>query len=294
VVEKFINRPVALRIDWAAEPIAALANHFGAPRIAWSGGAPTPQSGRGSVPRSRGGRDLTVVDGIAIVPIYGMLVNKLGADGPFCGFTGYDYIHSALMDALQARDVQAIILDIDSPGGEVAGLFDLTDQIFSVRAEKPIWAVLSETAASAAYAIAAATSCVTIPQTGTAGSIGVIAMHVDMSRALDAAGLTVTLLKFGDRKDDGNEMAPLSREARRRFQADIDTLGELFVSRIARYRNRPSGAIRAQQAATYLGSEAISAGLADAVMSPSAAFAALATKMKQESRAGLLGRRASR
>jgi capsid assembly protease len=301
IVERFINRPIALHPEWVAEPIVALANRLGSPRIIWSGGADARNHAEGAPaaslpPRASRTSDLAygLIDGIAVIPVYGMLVHKLGVDGSLLGYTGYDYIRSAFLHAVTAPAVRAIMFDIDSPGGEVAGLFDLTDQIYRARSDKPIWAVLSENACSEAYAIAAATSRVTIPRTGTAGSIGIIAMHVDLSRALDAAGITVTLLKFGDRKADGNEMTPLGREARRRFQADIDSLGEMFVSTIARYRGRSSGAIRAQQAATYLGSEAIQAGLADALMSPSEAFAALATKARQDSRSGLIGRRASR
>jgi hypothetical protein len=181
-----------------------------------------------------------------------------------------------------------------SAGGEVAGPFDLVDDIYRMRPEKPIWAVLSEMAASAAYAIASATSRITIPRTGVAGSIGVIAIHVDFSRALDAAGITPTVVKFGDRKDDGIETSPLTKEARRRFQADIDKLGDLFVATVARNRGRSSAFIRSQQAATYLGADAISAGLADTVMSSSEAFAALAAKVRQDSRSGVSSRRSVR
>jgi ClpP class serine protease len=75
------------------------------------------------------------------------------------------------------------------PGGEVSGCFDLVDAIYAIRGKKPIWGILNEYAYSAGYAIASACDYVTVPRTGGVGSIGVITMHVDMSKAIDSAGL---------------------------------------------------------------------------------------------------------
>ncbi|TOL42864.1 serine peptidase, partial [Vibrio parahaemolyticus] len=70
-----------------------------------------------------------------------------------------------------------ICLDIDSPGGEVAGCFDLVDLIYELRGKKPIYAILSENAYSAAYAIASAADKIYVPRTGGVGSVGVIVIH---------------------------------------------------------------------------------------------------------------------
>jgi hypothetical protein len=75
---------------------------------------------------------------------------------PYSGMTGYDGIRQNFLTALEDPAVRAIVLDIDSPGGEVAGCFDLVDTIYAARGEKPIWAILDESAYSAAYAIASA------------------------------------------------------------------------------------------------------------------------------------------
>jgi ClpP class serine protease len=172
------------------------------------------------------------------------------------------------------------MLDIDSPGGEVAGCFDLADAIFAVRGEKPVWAVLNECAYSAAYAIASAADHVTVPRTGGCGSIGVIAMLVDMSRALTASGITVNIIQFGARKADGNEFEPLPKEARARFQADIDALGSLFAATVARNRRMRVADVVATQAATYLGANGVTNRLADAVMAPDEAMRALALSVR--------------
>lgn len=220
-----------------------------------------------------------VVDGIALVPVTGTLVQKLGSLRPQSGMTGYDGIRAQLALALEDRSVRAIILDIDSPGGEVGGCFDLADAIFEARGEKPVWAVLNECAFSAAYAIASAADRVTVPRTGMCGSIGVIALLVDLSKALTAAGITVNIIQFGARKADGNEVEPLPKAARARFQASVDEVGNLFASTVALNRRIRVADVLATEAATYMGAAAVKCGLADAVMSPDAAFRALRARL---------------
>ena len=193
--------------------------------------------------------------------------------------TGYDGIRQNLFAALADDEVKAIVFDIDSPGGEAAGCFDLVDTIFEARGAKPITAIVDEMAFSAAYAIASACDEIMVPRTGGTGSIGVIVMHMDMSDALDAAGLKVTIITHGDLKADGNPYQRLARETKARIQADIDTMGELFVETVARNRNMAAFKVRDMQAATFLGSAGAERGLADAVMAPDAAFLAVLEKL---------------
>jgi signal peptide peptidase SppA len=177
--------------------------------------------------------------------------------------------------ALGDPDVRAIMLDIDSPGGEVAGCFDLVDAIYDARGRKPIWAVLTESAYSAAYAIASAADRIIVPRTGGTGSVGVICMHVDISQALSKAGIDVTLIHYGAKKADGNEFNPLSKDALSRFQSDVDKMGEIFVKTVARNRDLKTAVVRDTEAGTFLGAAGVEIGFADAVMAPDEAFASL-------------------
>jgi len=213
-----------------------------------------------------------VVAGAAVIPITGMLVQKLGAVRPYSGMTGYDSIRAAFLCAMEDDAARAVVLDIDSPGGEVAGVFDLVDEIHRARGTKPIVAILNEVAYSAAYALASAADRIVVPRTGAVGSVGIIMCHVDWSRALTAAGLAVTFIQYGARKTDGAAEKPLSDEALANFQADVDTLGDLFVETVARNRGISPAVVRSTEAATYLGQAGVSLGLADAVLSPDAAF----------------------
>jgi signal peptide peptidase SppA len=216
-----------------------------------------------------------IIEGVALIPVQGVLVQKLGRDYSWGWITGYDGILANFADAVNDDAVKAIMLDIDSPGGDCAGCFDLVDMIFGARGIKPIWAVLNEVAYSAAYAIASACDRVTVPRTGGTGSIGVIAMLIDFSKMLDTDGVGVNILQFGARKADGSPYIPLSDAARERFQADVDATGELFVETVARNRKLAASKVLAQEATTFQGQNGVQAGLADMVAAPLTAFNAL-------------------
>ena len=221
-----------------------------------------------------------VYQGVAIIPVQGMLVQRGGWMNALSGLTGFDAVRSSFAEAFNDDTVKAILLDIDSPGGEVAGCFDLVDAIYGARGKKPVWASLSENAFSAAYALASACDKICVPRTGGTGSIGVIAMIADITKALSKEGVAVNIIQFGARKADGYSEAPFTPQARARFQAQIDAVGNLFVNTVARNRNMKASAVIAQQAMTYMGQDGVRAGLADMVAAPDAAFGALLKTLK--------------
>lgn len=223
-----------------------------------------------------------VIAGVAVIKVHGILVQRLGPWWPIAdwfGVAGYDRLRAQIMAALADRKVEAIVLDIDSPGGEVAGCFDLVDTIYRGRSIKPIWAILGENAYSAAYAIASAASKITVPRTGGTGSIGVIYMHVSFEDALKKAGIEVTLITKGDLKGEGSDMKNLSEGAFKRMKADVEAVGALFDGTVARNRGLKPKAVFDTQAGTFLGEEGVKIGFADAVMAPDEAFRALLAQL---------------
>ncbi|MBG0879421.1 S49 family peptidase [Burkholderia sp. 9775_39] len=285
---RLFNVPIAITPHKAEIVMAALADRLGITQLfrpdghviaLAGGGAQAFLSDMDAEDEPVDMRPYEVWEGIARIPIQGTLVHKLGTLHPWSGMTGYDGIRALLSLAMEDTEVRAIVLDIDSPGGEVAGCFDLTDSIYEARGQKPIWSILTESAYSAAYAIASATDKVIVPRTGGTGSVGVICMHVDFSKALSQAGIDVTLIHYGDRKADGNEYSPLSKDARARVQADVDTMGELFVETVARNRSLTAARVRSTQAGTFLGAAGVEVGFADAVMAPDEALASLLVEL---------------
>jgi ClpP class serine protease len=205
--------------------------------------------------------------GIAVVPILGPLVTRGDWLTGFLGASDYGEIAFAVEAALADPAARAVLLELDSPGGEVGGLFDLVDRLVSLReaAQKPLWAVASESALSAAFAIASVADRLYVTRTAEVGSIGVVAIHVDESIADVMAGLKWTLVHAGDRKIEGNAHEPLSDTALSAIQADVDALHADLVTLVARNRNMSPGAVHATQAAIYRGQRGIDAGLADQV-----------------------------
>lgn len=269
LAQRLFNTPLALHPRKAEVVMAALTDRFGLTRIqSMSDWADDDDS------FTRQARDTgyDVVEGIAIIPIQGTLVQKLGTLRPYSGMTGYDSIRACFLQALNDSEVKAICLDIDSPGGEVAGCFDLVDEIYSARGTKPVWAILSESAYSAAYALASAADKIVVPRTGGVGSVGVIVMHVDWSQKIKNDGLQVTIITYGDRKAESNPYEPLSETARKAIQSDIDEMGRLFVSTVSRNRGIAEKTVRDTEAACFLGADGVRLGLADQVASPDAAF----------------------
>lgn len=210
--------------------------------------------------------------GIAIIPITGTLLNRFNWSYGFV--TGYNFIRAQLRLALADEDVKGIVFDVNSYGGECAGCMELADEIRASRLIKPSMAVVDSNAYSAGYALAsAATRMVGIPSAGV-GSIGVIAMHVDMSKMLEDWGIKITMMFESDHKADGNPYAPLPADVRKRFEADIHASYETFVALVADNRGMDVQKVRDTKSLTYRAEEAVSLGLLDAVVSPNVAVQA--------------------
>jgi len=281
LAQRLFNTPLAITPGKIEVIMAALADRMGLAKLMRPTGeiVMLPDYDMSGEAQASDAAPYQVVGGVALISVEGTLVQKLGSLHPYSGMTGYDGMRALLSMALEDKAVRAVVLMVDSPGGEVAGCFDLVDAIYSARGRKPIWSILSENAFSAAYAIASATDRVCVPRTGGTGSVGVICAHVDMSKALGAAGVQVTLISYGERKGDGNEFMPLDPDALAVMQADVNAMGELFVATVARNRGISAARVRATQAATYMGAAGVNVGFADAVMAPDEAFRSLLAEL---------------
>lgn len=211
-------------------------------------------------------------NGIAFIPVQGMLLHKYNYSWE--GATGYDYIRSRFDAALLDDDVKGIVFNVDSPGGQVAGNFELCDHIHANRDKKPMMALVDTMAYSGGYSLASAVGNIVATPSGGAGSIGVVMMHVSVARAMKSYGVDVNLIYAGAHKVDGSPFKELSEDARTRFQAGVDRSYDQFVSLVARNRGLDADAVKATEALTYDAQEAKRIGLIDAVQEPIAALAA--------------------
>jgi signal peptide peptidase SppA len=207
----------------------------------------------------------TAPEGIAVIPIHGSLVKRsLGMEAA-SGLTSYGEIATMLDAALADPQVSGILLDIDSPGGEASGSFELARRVREVAAVKPVWAVANDAAYSAAYAIAASAQRLFVTETGGVGSIGVIALHVDQSVKDAKDGYRFTAVTAGAHKNDYSPHEPLSDTAKTELQGEVDRLYAIFTEHVAAMRGLDIEAVRATEAGLYFGANAVSQGLADGI-----------------------------
>lgn len=209
-----------------------------------------------------------VLDGVAVIPIQGVMTKGESAWNRLCGMTSTATLRADLQTALQDPSVHSILLWIDSPGGMVDGTQELADAIFEARGQKPIVTLADGCMCSAAAWVGAAASRVYITSDTTAtGSIGVVTAHVDVSRAEEAFGIKTTELTAGRYKRIASQYAPLSEEGRATIQAQLDHIYSVFVNSIAKFRSVSVDTVLAQMAdgRVFLGQQAIQVGLVDGV-----------------------------
>lgn len=199
---------------------------------------------------------------VAVINISGGLIDRPmpGACGP--GPTSYEALSSVFDRLVSDETVHAVVMRLDTPGGMASGLFDFTDRVFAARGKKPIWAVVSDMAYSAGYAIASVCDRIIVTRTGGVGSVGVVSYHEDWSEAHAKMGIKITAIYAGSHKVDFSPAFPLSPEAKSYEQAQIDVLYTLFCDRVATYRGMPMESVMATQALCFQGQQALDVGFA--------------------------------
>lgn len=222
---------------------------------------------------------------VAVLPLYGVISQRVDLWTLFGG-TAIERFRAAFRQALADPEIGAILIDVDSPGGAVGGVDELSADIYRARGQKPIFAIANGLAASGAYWIASAADELIVTPSGEVGAIGVFAIHEDYSRYLDALGLKVSMISAGKYKAEGNPFEPLGEEARAHLQRRVDEYYELFVKAVARNRGIGVGEVREGYGeGRLLGARAAkAAGMVDAIETFDEAVDRLARKRRTSSR----------
>lgn len=215
---------------------------------------------------------------LAIIKIAGPLNNTDSWINEYRGMTGYPEIRQALIQAAMDPDVSAILLDVNSGGGSVSGVFDTGNLIRKIDSTvKPVHSFSDGTVASAAYLLAASARTVSIGKMTEAGSVGVVSVHQEISKMLADAGVNVKVMRAGKYKALGNSFEPFSKLAQEETQAQLDHMYEVFVDYVAERRKvSAEAADKMAQGRIFIGDKAVEVGLVDSVTS----FDALATKVQ--------------
>lgn len=219
-------------------------------------------------------------DGIAIVPVLGTLVHRAGPMDAESGLASYQNIGAQLSAAISDPQVRGVLMDIDSDGGEVFGIFDLAAQIRALSQHKPIIAHANEKALSGGYVLAAAANEVYTTRTGVVGSIGVRMAHVDQSKYDEKRGYVYTDIFAGARKNDFTPHEPLSDAAREWAQAHVDRTYDIFVDHVATMRDVDHESVRATEAGVFHVEEAQARGLVDGIATAGEALGIIRDRVK--------------
>lgn len=209
-------------------------------------------------------------NGVAVIPIHDSIAKKANLFMNISGGASTELIGRDLKAALKDKKVKSIVFDIDSPGGTVDGSFELADMIFKNRGKKPMVAFSDGLMASAAFLIGSSVGQVFISSnTVRVGSIGIVQGHQDISKAEDKAGIKTTIITSGKFKALGNKFEPLSEEARKEIQKELDFLMGVFISEVALFRGVSIEAVMEDMAdgRIFTGSQAMEAGLVDGIIS---------------------------
>lgn len=205
---------------------------------------------------------------VAIIPIYGVIAPRMNLFSEISGGTTFQKLTSQLRAVVADKSVRNIVLDVDSPGGSVAGNAEFTAEVMRARTKKPIIAVAQYTMASAAYQLSAAATEIIAAPSARVGSIGTYTIHNDLSEALKQLGVKRTFISAGEGKVDGNETGPPSDRYVERMQAAVDEMYGVFVSNVVKGRGAGMTAERVRKdwkADVYSAQEALSNGMIDSI-----------------------------
>lgn len=182
---------------------------------------------------------------VAVLPVYGLILHRGSSMGDISGpaATSTMKLMEQFRQAANDPGVQAIVLDIDSPGGTVEGVEELAAEIRGSRGKKQMIAVSNKQCCSAAYYIASACDEIVASPSSTTGSVGVYCAHEDVSKYLENMGVKVSIIKFGENKAQGNPYEPLSDAARTNMQEMVDMYGHMFEKAVAKGRKISQSAV---------------------------------------------------
>jgi len=209
----------------------------------------------------------TKVNSVAVMRVFGTIAPRTNMLTSMSGGTTAETLGQQFADLVNDPQVSAIVLDVNSPGGQVGGIEELSKKIFDARGTKPIVAVANHLMASAAYWIGTAADEIVVTPSGEVGSIGVFAAHQDISGQLEKEGVKVSLIKAGKYKAEANPYEPLSEEARAAIQENVSDIYGSFVDAVARNRGVKAAAVRTGfgEGRVVSAKQAIDLGMADRI-----------------------------
>jgi len=261
VFQSFQDKVWAILPAKLEEIVAVVEAHLAGQKIEW------PEAAGGKSGNKAADEAYQMQDGVAVIPVYGVLDKRMNLFSAMSGGTSYELLGAQIKQALADPNVAALLLDVDSPGGSVDGVKTVADQILAARGGKPIVAFANGQATSAAFWIASAADLVMADDTAVVGSIGVVMTHFDRSGQDAQRGVKRTHIFSGRYKVAGSDAQPLSPDDQAYLQNISDTYYQLFLDGVASNRGQDSAAVHENMGdgRLFIGRQAKDAGLVDQI-----------------------------
>jgi len=216
---------------------------------------------------AKAGTTYSKAETVALLSLNGTIFQKENVWTQYGYGTSTETFQRWFDSALADNSVSRIVIDVNSPGGSVYGVKELSDHIYNNRGIKPIVAVANSVMCSAAYHIGSAADRVYATVGGDVGSVGVYAIHTDVSEFETKAGIKTTIIAKPSQKILGNSFEPLSEEAKAYIQKSVDDSYEMFVSTVARNRGTTKSNVINNYGSgkTLIAKDALEAGMIDGI-----------------------------
>lgn len=208
---------------------------------------------------------MRTADGVAVLPVFGSLVHRGSSMDAMSGLMSYSRLSSMLDAALSDHKVKGIVMEVDSPGGTSAGIFETAAMIRAAGTIKPVHAIANEQALSGGYMLLSAANKAYVTEPGMVGSVGVIMYHMDRSKQLEKQGVVVTPIYAGARKADFSPAHPLSAEAKAWAEDSVNRTYERFTKAVATYRGIDAKVVKKTEAGLLHSDQAMSLRMVDGV-----------------------------
>lgn len=261
-----------LSVPWAVHPpvmdviVDVLGRRIAGERFSEDELADRIASGRAAGPRPvAAGRQK---GSIGQLGVYGVIAHRASAFAETSSQgTSVQSLAQGFRQLMADPEVVGILLDVDSPGGQISGVPELAEEIRAARGQKPIVAISNTLMASAAYWLASQADEIVVTPSSLTGSVGVVMGHEDHTAALEQEGRKVTLVHAGEHKVETYPQSPLSEDARAHLQSLVDDAYGLFVGAVAKGRGISAADVKGSFGGGRVLSpkEAVKVGMADRV-----------------------------
>lgn len=274
-MDLFQEQPMAILPAKMDEIQAFIERRFHGQASDWQAAAPAESAAKERIP-------YTVHDGVATIPVRGVLAKRANLVTDFSGGTSMELLRADLRAADADPAVRAIVLHAESPGGTVDGCVETADTLWAVRGRKPVVTYVDGMCASAALWICSGAHKIIAGPTAQCGSLGVLTTHYDVSAQDKARGIVRTVISSGEYKSISSDEKPLSEPARAYLEAQVYQLFAMFVEAVARNRGMEIDAVlkKMGDGRVFIGADAVAAGAADAVGTLDDAFKAAKDMIK--------------